>query len=409
MSLHPELLIRHYLLLGLRLGRYIDGFVDCWFGDPELAARAAAEPLLPSALAAQASGLLAGLVDSGLTEPRQRFLAAQLTALGCTAKRLAGEPVPFKAEVADCFGVDIDLGDTGGYAAAHDAIAGLLPGRGDLASRLETFRERNKVPAAQLRTAVQAVSGRLRGLVRAEFDLPAAEQVEFEMVAEAPWNAFNRYLGGFRSVVSLNTAAGRDLAALPLLASHESYPGHHTEHCLKEALLVNERGQGEHVISLVNTPQCVLSEGAAELGLSALLGPGWGAWTEFVLAEVGLSLEGELMERLHGQFSRLLPARQDAALLMHDCGAGPDEVVSYLCRWLLISEARAHHMVNFLADPLWRAYTTTYVEGARLVRGWLAAGPEPPITRLRTILREPLLPAQLQADLSAAARCDSRD
>jgi hypothetical protein len=397
----PEPLVRDYLLLGLRLGRHIDGFVDCWFGDPGLARQAGAEtPVPPGQLAEDAARLLAGVADSGLAAQRQRFLAAQLSALRCTARRLAGADIPFRAEVAACFELDIGLGDTDHYAAAQDAIADLLPGHGDLADRLEAVRERNRVPPERLRTAVQAVSDQLRALVRPAFGLPAAERVEFEVVRDRPWNAFNRYLGGLRSVVTLNAVAGRDLAALPLLAAHEAYPGHHTEHCLKEAGLVRERGQGEHVISLVNTPQCVLAEGAAEVGLAALLGPGWGQWTERVLAEQGLPLEGELMERLHVELSRLFPARQDAALLLHDRGADPEEVIVHLRRWLLISDGRARDMVRFLTDPLWRAYTSTYVEGARLVRGWLAGGAGTPAARLGRLLREPLLPAQLQAELT---------
>jgi hypothetical protein len=394
-------LVRDYLLLGLRLGRHIDGFVDCWFGDPELARQVDDEsPVPPALLAEQASRLMTGLADGGLDEQRQRFLGAQLTALRCTAGRLAGEVVPFKAEVAACFELEIDLGDTDRYAAAHDAMAELLPGRGDLLDRLEAFKQRNRVPPERLRPAVQAVSDELRGLVHTAFDLPRAERVEFEMVEDRPWNAFNSYLGGFRSVVALNTVAGRDLAALPLLASHECYPGHHTEHCVKEAVLVDERSQDEHVISLVNTPQCVMAEGAAELGLVALLGDGWGAWTEAVLAERGVRLEGELMERLHVQLSYLFPARQDAAILMHDRGADSDEVIAHLQRWLLVSDDRAKHMVRFLSDPLWRAYTSTYVEGARLVRAWLAAGSETAAVRFGRLLREPLLPSQLRAELA---------
>ena len=32
-------------------------------------------------------------------------------------------------------------------------------------------------------------------------------------------------------------------------------------------------------------------------------------------------------------------------------------------------------MLRFLSSPLWRAYTSTYVEGYRLLRGWLDERP----------------------------------
>jgi hypothetical protein len=56
-------------------------------------------------------------------------------------------------------------------------------------------------------------------------------------------------------------------------------------------------------------------------------------------------------------------------------------------------------MLRFLADPLWRAYTTTYVEGYRLLRSWLDARPpaQPLSWRYRRLLDEPLTPAALRA------------
>jgi len=76
------------------------------------------------------------------------------------------------------------------------------------------------------------------------------------------------------------------------------------------------------------------------------------------------------------------------------------DVVGYLQRWLLLSRDRAEQIVRFLTDPLWRAYSVTYVEGRRLVAAWLAARPEgqPVAERYRTLLKEPLLPSMLRDD-----------
>ncbi|MEU0874441.1 DUF885 domain-containing protein [Nocardia brasiliensis] len=399
-----EPVVREYLLLGLRLGRLIDGFVDCWFGDPRLAARVADEsPAAPADLARQAARLRAELADSGLSDSRQRYLSAQLTALECVGKRLSGTDISFRDEIRQYFDVEIALGDPACYADAHEAIAELLPGTGGVQERLDAYYERNRVPPDRLQQAAQAVSDELRGLARPLFGLPAGERVDYEVVHGKPWNAFNRYLGGFRSKVALNDEAGRAIAALPILVTHESYPGHHTEHCLKEAGLVREHGHGEQLIALVNTPQCLLSEGTAELAHVAVLGAGWGEWTAQILAAEGIFSDGELVERVRAQLQRLFAARQDAAIMLHDRGATVDEVTDYLERWLLLPRDRAQHMVRFLTDPLWRAYTVTYIEGARLVGAWLAAGPtdQPVAERYLRLLREPLLPCDLQRDLDA--------
>lgn len=399
-----EPVVREYLLLGLRLGTLIDGFVDCWFGDPRLSARVHDEsPADPAELARHAARLRAELADSGLPDSRQRYLSAQLTALECVGKRLSGTDIPFLDEIRHYFGVDIALGDPECYASVHEAIAEVLPGSGGMQDRLDAFYERNHIPPARLRQAVQAVSDELRVRTRTLFGLPAGERIEYEVVHGKPWNAFNRYLGGFRSKVALNDEAGRAIGALPILVTHESYPGHHTDHCLKEAGLVLEHGHAEQLISLVNTPQCLISEGTAELAHEAVLGSGWGEWTARILAAEGIHSDGAVVERVRGLIQRLLPARQDAAIMLHDRGADIDDVTGYLERWLLLPRDRAQHMVSFLTDPLWRAYTVTYIEGARLVGAWLAAGPEnqPVAERYSTLLREPVLPADLQRDLDA--------
>ncbi len=390
--------VADYLRLGLRLGRLVDGFIDHWFGDPALADEVDKEAAPdPAGLVIQAVTARAALPDSGLSQSRQLFLAAQLRALECSARRLNGERMPFLAEVREYFGVDIELGDPGRYAEIHDAVDDLLPGTGDLARRVDAFYARNAIPPDKLLPAVRAVSGRLRELVRPAFHLPDGERVDYQTVADAPWNAYNRYLGDFHSQVSLNTKAGGTIAALPLLATHESYPGHHAERCVKEARLVRDRGEAEHTISLINTPQCLMAEGAAELAVTAVLGDGWGRWTADVLADLDVHIDGELVERMTGLIRLLLTARQDAAILAHDRGAGPDEVAGYLQRWLLLPGDRAEHMTRFLTDPLWRAYSVTYIEGHRLVAAWLSARPDgqPVADRYRVLLENQLLPSDL--------------
>ncbi|MGH3825302.1 MAG: DUF885 domain-containing protein, partial [Pseudonocardiaceae bacterium] len=63
-------------------------------------------------------------------------------------------------------------------------------------------------------------------------------------------------------------------------------------------------------------------------------------------------------------------------------------------------ELRAQQMLRFLADPLWRAYTSTYVEGYRLLCTWLDARPpvQPLSQRYQRLLDEPLIPSALRAE-----------
>src|SRR5664280_1641094 len=191
----------------------------------------------------------------------------------------------------------------------------------------------------------------------------------------------------------------------PRWVAHETYPGHHTEHCRKDQRLVATGGRLEHTIFLVNTPECLMAEGLADLGVPAALGPGWGRWAQEIYADLGLSFDGELAEAVAEAVLPLDGVRQDAALMLHDYGWGEDEVVTYLQRWALVPADRARQSLRFLTDPLWRAYITTYVEGRRLLGTWLEARPtgQPLVERYTRLLDEPLTPARIRAEVEIAA------
>ncbi|GGM68914.1 hypothetical protein GCM10012275_44210 [Longimycelium tulufanense] len=402
----PKRVVREYLLLGLRFDRLVPGFVDAYTGEAALRRQVESEPPPePAALAARARELRAELDSSDLDGERRRFLDAHLVALECSGRKLAGERVPFVAEVESYFQVRIELGDPDAYRASHVELDRLLPGDGSLPDRIAAFRARDEVPPEKLEPCVLALSSALRDRVRVRYCLPPEETVEYQVVTDKPWSGFNYYLGDYRSRVAINADVGHRMAALPHLVAHESYPGHHTEHCRKQAGLIGRLAHTEQTIFLVNTPQCLMAEGLADLGLHAVVGPGWGPWTAEIMADLGLRMEGELAERVEHALAGLLTVQQDAALLLHDRGADPDEVVAHLRRWLLVDERRARHMLRFLSDPLWRAYTTTYVEGYRLLRSWLAARPagEPLGERYRRLLDEPLVPAAVRAELASSA------
>ena len=404
--MEPDHLIREYLLLGLRFDRIEDGYVDSFTGDPRLRRQVADEPAPePRELAAQAQRLLAELPQvprtGGFTDQRADFVGAHLRGLACAARRFAGKPVGFVEEVRDYFDVEISRGDPERYRAAHVRLDEVLGGSGPLAERMEAHRRAEEIPPDRLGEAVDAFSSALRDIVRARYPLPDAETVVYEVVTDKPWSGFNYYQGDYRSRVAVNADRKQQMSNLPGLIAHESYPGHHTEHCRKEAGLVAALGHGEQTIFLVNTPQCLMAEGLADLALHAAVGPVWGRWAQGIYADLGLRFDGERAAALADARAGLADVRQDAALMLHDEHRGVDDVVAYLQRWLLVDDTRARQMLTFLSSPLWRAYTSTYVEGYRLLRAWLDDRPAGVglTERFGRLLDEPLIPSSLRAEL----------
>jgi len=390
----PDEFVREYLLLGLRFDRVEPGYVDAFTGDPALRRIVDNEPAPdPSALARRAEQLMTE-APSGLDRDRADFVTAHLRALACAGRKFAGEPVGFVDEVRAYFDVTISKGSEDEYRQAHARLDEALGGSGSLADRMQAHRHHDEIPPERLAECIDAFSSALRDRVRATWPLPDGEVVDYEVVTDKPWSGFNYYLGDYRSRVAVNADLKQQMSNLPRLVAHESYPGHHTEHCRKEAGLVSRRGQAEQTIFLVNTPQCLMAEGLADLALHGAVGPGWGAWAAEIYADLGLRFDGPRAEALAEASAGLLSVRQDAALMLHDEHRSADDVAAFLKRWLLVDDERARQMLRFLSSPLWRAYISTYVEGYRLLRGWLDAGSL--VERFTRLLDEPLIPSALR-------------
>lgn len=346
----------------------------------------------PRDLVDEAGRLRRDLAACGAGGAPARHLDAQLVALHCTARLVAGEPIGYLEEVGARFGVAPRRADPDLHREAHRRLDELLPGRGPLRARLRAHHEADRIAPDRLAPAVRAMTAELRARTREVLGLPAGERADVELVENRPWTALTRYRGGFRSRVLLDASAPlRAGRLLPLLA-HEAYPGHHTQSCRADAASARHPGLG---LRLVHSPQALVAEGAAEAAPWVLPGPGWGAVAQQVLAGVGVRLDGELAERIELATAALCRVRQDAALLRHVDGADPDTVLAHLTRWLLVPDARARRILDFLDHPQWRGYPVTYAEGAPLVRDWLARSPAGPVAGLRLLLDTPVVPDDL--------------
>ncbi|HEX7084205.1 MAG TPA: hypothetical protein VF186_08845 [Gaiellaceae bacterium] len=368
---------RRYLLLGLRLGRHVDGLVDAYYGPPELAEQAnAGEPVAAAALAEEADALLAEVPDG--------WLADQLRGLSTCARVLAGEPIGYADEVERCYGVRPVRTDEAVYAAAHEALDDLLPGDGSLLERREAWKTRNRLDGERLFPLLRDLLADLRRRTIEAFGLPEDEEIVLEPVDGEPWWAFNYYLGGRRSRVVVNTDVPTTVQDAIHLAAHEVYPGHHTEHAWKERLFVEERGELGESIMLVPTPQSLLSEGIAETGGEVLLDEQGRAEMAAIVARHGVTYDPERAHAIVEAVAPLSTVQLDAALMIHEEGRSRQEAQAYVERWALVTPERASHQLDFVTDPTWRAYVVCYSAGETLCRAWVGGDRD----RFRRLLTE---------------------
>jgi hypothetical protein len=321
-------------------------------------------------------------------------LRAQVLGLVTTASKLNGEAIGYADEVEACYGVRPTRVPEEELLEAHRRLDEVLPGSGPLADRLVSWREAHAVPVDKLRPAIDSLAEDLRARTATLFGLPEGEHIEFELVTDQPWSGFNYYLGNLSSRVAVNTDLPVLSTSLAHLVAHEAYPGHHTEHTRKEVGLVRRRRWLEESIFLVGTPQCLLAEGLADLGLEVVMGRHPEATVAEHMHALGIRYDTEVVGAVSTAGEALGGVRQNAAFRLHEDGADPEVVIDEVARWGLLSRDRAAKSVEFLVHPTWRAYLTCYVEGLPLCRRFVGGDP----TRFDRLLAEQLTPADLRDD-----------
>ncbi len=379
-----------YILLGLRLGRHVDGLVDAYYGPSELKEQVDAEPVAgPDALAAEADTLVAGLDDGWLRD--------QAVGLRTYAGRLAGKEISYSDEAECCYGVRPAPPDTAVYEEAHERVDELLPGAGNVGERFEAWQRGHAVPPDKVVPVIRDVLSELREQTSGLVALPPGEAVDLEEVHDEPWWAFNYYLGRLKSRVVFNLDIPTTMEDVVDLAAHEVYPGHHTERAVKEQLLVRDAGRIEESIQLVPTPAALVAEGIAETGPDVVFGGEVVDRVTAVMRRHGLTYDHARSWAVREARRPLRRVGLDAALLIHEEGRSADDAEAYVRRWSLHPPEVAAHTVRFVSDPTWRVYVITYSAGRDLCRTWVGGDP----ARFTRLLTEHVRVGDLSAEVSS--------
>jgi hypothetical protein len=383
--MHTDAHVERYLRLGLELGRHSDEVVDTYFGPPELAAAVdAAEPVAPVKLAAAAGALGDELGDGWLRD--------QVGALHAFAGVLAGESRPYADEVEACYQLRPSRTDEATFAEVHERLEELLPGAGTLAERYDAFRRSAFVPAERIEQVAGEAIEAARACTRALVDLPDGEAVDLEIVHDVPWMGYCRYAGDLRSRISVNGDLPQSVIDLIRLVIHETYPGHHVERCVKDQLLVRERGLLEETIVLLPTPQSVVAEGIASMAPSVLLDR-FADRLAAVAETAGIDIDFPRAVAVESALETCRWVEVNAALMLYEDGKAEDEVRAYLERWALLDAELSAHAIRFLRGATARAYVICYSAGHELCAAYVADEP----ARFRRLLSEQVRVGELLA------------
>ena len=398
-------LARRYLLLGLRLDRISPGFVDSYVGPPELAEIARGEPEpLAAELHAEALALqdvAAALDGDGVAgDHRRAWFLGQLRSMSALARQAGGEEIAYLDLVEELFGIPIRPVPEVELRVARDGIDAALPGPGSLHERLADLRAAISVAPDLVVPAVEASASRFRAATRRDFRLPREESIEWQVAHDQPWMAYAGFLGNGRTRIEVNVDLPADVGLIAFWAAHEAYPGHHAEHVTKEQTLATDAGLGEATMQTMNTPEAVLSEGQADVGLEVVM-------TDAELADelrrigemAGVRADWAAAVAVRRGLNALQGAMGNAGILLYHEGRSEREVREYLAEVGVRPPDRVDHAIRVLRDPVNRTYSFTYSEGVRLIRPWLEI--EGQTLGFQRLLAEELSPAVLLRDLAA--------
>lgn len=410
----PDPIARAYISLCLRLDQHMPGFVDAYFGPADVKAEVELAPMRP--VGRLREDALALRERAGSTEvddaPRRDWLVAQLTAIEVQLRALDGDPLPYADHVAACFDFRMTRRPDAVYTAAAARLGAILPGDGRLADRLAAWDARFVIPPSRLGPVIDRLVALARERAAVQFGLPSGEGLRVGLVTNQPWAGYNWYDGGLQSRVDVNTDLPVQVKRLLDTMSHETYPGHHLEHAWKEADLVGARGRLEASVVTINTPECFISEGLAELGRRFASPPESEADLLVELYDlVGLPIardpaaardSAERTVAMAEARETLGASAADAALLRHADGMAHGDVLAYLRDVGLMAPERAAKQLEFIEHPLWRTYVFVYSEGEALLRRWLdAVKPAEQAARFARLLHEQLTPSAIVAELAA--------
>ena len=409
----PAALADRYVRLTQALALHQPSLVDAWLRP----AAAPAGPRRPvAALRAETTALLTDVsmvttaahaaeavnatvvadADGGAGIPetaRLRYLEGQVRALDAAAARLLGESSTFAAQASRTFGHASPPRDAAALDAVRADMAALLPGPGALAERHAAFRRAATVPPDRVDAVFAAAVDWCRRAATAHLTLPAGETLTTRAEDTTGWAAFSRPTGPRASELWVARRGGADAAHLLQLAAHEGTPGHHAQHVLASAALVEGRGWTERALHPGFGPHRLVAEGAAEAGAALLLPEDVRIR---VLAEVLLPAAGQ-SPALAAPLARV--ERRAAALDLEvayiaaeylDTPLGAEAATARLRDEALVLDPAG--MVGFIEKQ--RIYLLAYPLGRRLVTAALGEGPDTARwARLSTIATTLTLPA----------------
>jgi hypothetical protein len=381
-----------FVRLALELGQYDADYVDAYLGPPEWAEVAKREPRSKTELATAIAQLLA---DLGQISPadgeqlrRHRALYRNVRAMDVRMRMALGEKFSFAEEARLIYDVELPAYDFAEFDRLLEEIAGLFPGEGDLAERVDQFRDSLAIPEQQRNAVVERAIEECRKRTARHVVLPESENFRLEYVTGKSWGAYNWYEGNNTSLLMVNVDFPVKVDSVIRTGCHEGYPGHHVWNVLVENRLLKQNGWIEFAVFPLFSPYALIAEGSANYGVQLAFPDGQKNEFErnvlFPLAAIDPE-KSAVLDRLEHFTRRLNHALTATAQHFLDGEISREAAIEQRRKYGLSSRARAEQSVRFIEQ--YRSYVLNYNLGEDIVEVYVERQAEDPGGRWRAFER----------------------
>jgi len=391
-----------FLLLALRIGKHIKGYIDFYIGPENLKQLAESESITsPKELLRNCEILLNSLSVQGYDKNRERYLEKHLIAMRTSIEDLLGIEIPFKEKFLRLYDVELQPINESELHDLIDDFKKAYNRTANLAEHMKVLREKRKVPEDRVFLLFKNALNITKNKTKELFGdiLPHEEKIIIKLIDnktddEAKWAYYEWYLGNFQSRLEINPKYNMYWTAFLSVAAHEGYPGHHMNFVLNEKRLYQELNHFEHSILMLKSPKLVICEGIADLAVNVL-------FSYKVQAELSSKFlsNGTVEDNIENlKMQNRVKARQSLFwynLAYHALfdGWNEEKLFQYGTSYEIFSQEDIKNIIKLFFNPAHSTTAFLYNLGSKLIMN--KYGEFPSVKNFRDILLKPFLPSDL--------------
>ncbi len=388
---------KEYLRLGLRIGKHINGYVECYYGPTEIKQAVNMEkPKSPKLLLSDCNNLLNLLTKQGFKDNRKNYFRKTLNAIETLLKKLNGDKISYIEFVTNLFDFKPKFYDENYFFSLKSEADEIYSGKGLLHERMNNYAIKRNISKEKIKEfftkAIMVAQEQTKGIFHDL--LPENENVTVNVIKDQSWGMYNWYQGNFQSKIDINISANYYWTDILSFACHEGYPGHHTEYVVKEKLLFRKKNYFENSIKMLYTPEMVISEGIGQIAENVLFLPK----QSILISLENFCLHPEIEDDLELLIKQIQLKKKFRVLegalayYKYNNNWNDNEIREFLRQLELITEPAITSMLKFISDELWAPYVLSY-QGERLLTEKFGNHPNPEY--FQTVYLENTLPSDL--------------